>query len=779
MRSNSKVGFVFGVILAGFSSLGYGEQGGSTAVVEGQDYRKTAEELHVWGQSVAADDPGYMSPTSVLSPSDMLSINAATTEDLVKFEPSLVIRRRFIGDSNGTLGLRGSNMFQTSRSMVFADGVPLHYLLQSRWNGAPRWTMVSASEIEKVEVVYGPFSAEYSGNAMGGVVLIETAIPQALEIHSDVTYFNQSFDAYGFDDSVDGYKAFFSLGNKLGGLHYYFSLNHLDNESQPQTFRGASHSPDAGSDSVNGGVFGLDARESNGEPVSLLFYGDTGVVETRTDNAKFKIGYSTDDWDTLLNIAFEDRASENTGNSYIRDTSGQVLWAGADVVQDGQAFSFNSGRIGASALERESLSVGVRIKGQLNDDWKIEANINQFDILKDVSKSSRLHPLDPTFDNTGDVAEFDDSGWQTAELKFSGEDIIVDGLKFTAGFRHENYSLNERVYASDDYRAGATTNATSASGGKTSVNSVFTQANWQINRRWQGAMGLRYEHFRSYDGYYSDDDSQTSQLDVVNVPRSSHTKLSPKLSLGYVPHDTWLVRYSLAKAYRFPIAEELFSRFERLNSSSVSNPGLQPEKGLHHNLMFNKDNAYGYLRVNVFQETINDAIESQTDHVSGARTFVPIDEVETWGIEFIANQNGVLHEALDIRFNLTWLDAEIVDNRSAEGSNPTASLEGNTYPRMPKWRGNVLATYHLSEQWRVGGSVRYASDSYGRLENDDRVDNVYGAQDAYTRLALKTSYDLSEQFQLSFGIDNLTNDVDYVAHPWPGRTLYASFSFDY
>ena len=44
-------------------------------------------------------------------------------------------------------------MFQTSRSMVFADGVPLHYLLQSRWNGAPRWTMVSASEIAQVETL--------------------------------------------------------------------------------------------------------------------------------------------------------------------------------------------------------------------------------------------------------------------------------------------------------------------------------------------------------------------------------------------------------------------------------------------------------------------------------------------------------------------------------------------------------------------------------------------------------------------------------------------------
>ena len=125
------------------------------------------EEMRVWGERRSSDDSSFTSPNSILRPEDMRSINATTTEDLVKYEPSLVIRRRFIGDANGTLGIRGSNMFQTSRSMVFADGVPLHYFLQSRWNGAPRWTLVSASEIAQVEVLYGPFSAEYSGNAMG------------------------------------------------------------------------------------------------------------------------------------------------------------------------------------------------------------------------------------------------------------------------------------------------------------------------------------------------------------------------------------------------------------------------------------------------------------------------------------------------------------------------------------------------------------------------------------------------------------------------------------
>ena len=113
-------------------------------------------------QGTPVRQTNFNSPSSLLTQEDFVSINAATTEDLVNYEPSLVIRRRFIGDANGTMGkFAAQNMFQTSRSMVFADGVPLHYFLQTRWSGAPRWSLVSADEIAQIQVVYGPYSAEY------------------------------------------------------------------------------------------------------------------------------------------------------------------------------------------------------------------------------------------------------------------------------------------------------------------------------------------------------------------------------------------------------------------------------------------------------------------------------------------------------------------------------------------------------------------------------------------------------------------------------------------
>ena len=114
-------------------------------------------------------DTTVVSPTSRLTVEDIGRINVATTEDAISLEPSLIVRRRYIGDPNGVIGIRGANMFQTTRSMVFAYGLPLHYLLQTSFSGAPRWSLIAPDEIATAEVIYGPFSAEYSGNAMGGV----------------------------------------------------------------------------------------------------------------------------------------------------------------------------------------------------------------------------------------------------------------------------------------------------------------------------------------------------------------------------------------------------------------------------------------------------------------------------------------------------------------------------------------------------------------------------------------------------------------------------------
>ncbi len=191
--------------------------------------------------------------------------------------------------------------------------------------------------------------------------------------------------------------------------------------------------------------------------------------------------------------------------------------------------------------------------------------------------------------------------------------------------------------------------------------------------------------------------------------------------------------------------------------------------------MIDRNIEGGYLRVHLFSESVSDVIESQSTTMAGGisiRTFVPIDEVETAGVEFIVNQRGMIFDDLDVRFNVAYTDSEIVSNDA------DPSIEGNRYPRMPKWRANLLATYNITQRWNVGANLQYASDSFGRSENTDTANQVYGAQDGYTRIGLKTSWQINDAFSVGLGVDNLSNEIAYVAHPWPGRTWYGSLSHD-
>ena len=177
--------------------------------------------------------------------------------------------------------------------------------------------------------------------------------------------------------------------------------------------------------------------------------------------------------------------------------------------------------------------------------------------------------------------------------------------------------------------------------------------------------GLRYEDFESSEGYYDNDDINTAAFELAKLTKEGTNKASPKFSLGYRINDIWDVRYALAKAYRFPIVEELFSQYEAYNNISIANPGLKPEDGVHQNVTIERALTNGYFRINVFSETIGNVIESQSTIIDGGtslRTFIPIDEIKTNGAELIVNASDFGVNNFDLRFNATYTDAEITKN---------------------------------------------------------------------------------------------------------------------
>lgn len=273
-------------------------------------------------------------------------INTTTSEDTLRYSPSVLIRKRYMGNSNGTLGIRGSNSFQTAHSMVYGDGMPLHNPLRTSFSGAPRWSMVSPSEIETSEVLYGPFSAQYSGNSMGGVVNLITKMPDKFEAQVDAMGMFQTMHRSGRNDTLSGFKTFLSAGDRFDKFSIWGSYNHFENEAQPQTINAAAQTnllptlPNA----FRAGISPFLAQAAlpianGGENYQLataapaIAYGDIGTSQPITDLYKMKMGYDfTEDLQGRFTFAYENRQDTvDNPNSLLKNANGTTNWGGATV----------------------------------------------------------------------------------------------------------------------------------------------------------------------------------------------------------------------------------------------------------------------------------------------------------------------------------------------------------------------------------------------------------------------------------------------------------------
>src|SRR5262245_16903850 len=165
------------------------------------------------------------------------TVNATDSEDALKYLPSLNVRKRYVGDyDHAVLASRASGTSNSARSLVYADGILLSNLLGNGASFTPRWGMVTPEEIERVDVLYGPFSAAYPGNSVGAVVDYVTRMPERFEGHVRVTSFAQDFNVYRSDDTYTGYQGSASVGDRNGDWSWWVNYNHLDSDGQPLVF---------------------------------------------------------------------------------------------------------------------------------------------------------------------------------------------------------------------------------------------------------------------------------------------------------------------------------------------------------------------------------------------------------------------------------------------------------------------------------------------------------------------------------------------------------------
>lgn len=706
------------------------------------------------------------------------TINATDSEDALKYFPSLLVRKRYIGDYNhAVLSSRASGTSNSARSMVYADGILLSNYLGNGAAYTPRWGLVTPEEIERVDVLYGPFSAAYAGNSVGAIVDYVTQLPKQFEAHAKLTGFTQNFKLYGTDSNYGGTQASASLGNKNGDWSWFVNVNRTSSNSQPLVFvtRLVSQgtAPAANAQRVTGAVEGLN---NNNAPWLLL--GGSTQYKTTQDHAKVKLAYDfSPTVRASYTLGYWQNTSENRSQSYLRNAVGNVVYSG-NVNINGRGYALAASDFGVANESLEHVMHGLSVKSNTQGvfDWEVAASL--YNYSKDQARAATTVQPGSLTGGAGTLTDQNGTSWNTLALKGTWR---PDGIKgphiVDFGYQQDAYKLRIlRSNIAGNYLTDAPGTVANDVGGTSQLRSLYAQDAWSFAPKWKAVLGARVENWTANSGF-----TNFGAGNAANTAYASRSlnAISPKAALSYQWSSDTVLKASAGRAVRFPTVSELYGATATVNSRFINDPNLRPEKSWTTELSAEKDLGNGLLRLTFFTENTRDALYSQTtfDPVANANIsrVQNIGRIQTHGLEAAYNGNDVFAKGLDLSGSLTYADSRIKEN--AGFVTVPRDTVGKYQPRVPVWRATGLVSYRFDPQWTASLGVRFSGAQFSSLNNADVNGFAYQGVSRYFTADVRARYQLNKQVSMAVGIDNLNNYRYWNFHPYPQRTFITELKF--
>lgn len=704
------------------------------------------------------------------------AINAFNTEDLMKYAPNFFVRKRYAGDSNGVPGFRGTHSTQSARTLVMVDGFVVSNFLGNSFGFAPKWGVVGPGEVRQFDIVYGPYSARYAGNSMGGIVNISTREPEAAEAFASVQGFVQPYDEFATHDSYQGgsVEAGFGLKQKDGPWSVRVTGRFFRNTGQPMTFLGLSPVNDPGGTIVTGAIVDPEhARATTsgtgipGAPGSASnpYFAAQSPAKITQEQAKLKIGYDDGALTGQVLVAYwHNEDSQTAPDCYLRDAGGNVVCEGR-VVLGAQAYTAAGATF--SKTLRDEVLAGLKLAAPLGEDTTARLSASTYQILRSDGFTSSGYATGKA-NGAGTLAEQGPTGWWTGDLTLENK---TDTRELAMGFAANAYRTDQTRYNLRHWQSAA---------GKTFATRIFGRTRqfsaWAEARLLFDALnvtgGVRYDNWRAYRGGLARIGSGALEGRTISNDYSARTNVSvdPSLTFEYRLADGTSLQLSLATATRYPTVGELFQG--SLNGDGTFNvnsfdPNLRPERSRDANLLVSHDFARFKMTGSAFYQRVRDTIFAfagfnQNGVMTGS--FKNIALTRQYGFELIGEARDWPVDGVDIDLNGAWIDSRTLRNPS----NPLA--EGVQFPRIPRWRINGNLRYALSGKVVASFGMRYASrpntDMFGLQRGD-----TFGFTSELFALDARVNWNVNRALRVSAGVDNLTNDRAWVFHPYPQRTF--------
>lgn len=713
----------------------------------------------------AQDIKSSPSAINVITEEDIQGMTLFTIDEALG-KTAGVMDRRTKGFMETTPSLTIRGLSNARDTLVLVDGVPQN---DSR-NGQVNWTMIDSENVQQIEVVRGPFSSLYGGNAIGGVVNIFTKVPEE----------NSFSMKMGIGGPADGIapenfsdQALQGTLKILDSVALGANYRKRETDGYPTTHVNAS---DAVIDKLPEGVTGWVPYTTNVGGKSNLI-GDMGDNWFNDETYGLRLTYTPSD-DTRLNLSYA-----NSDSVYGYDQPHSLLRT-TEVTESGKVDSIPTYSnipmttwLNGALFARGGSTTQTNTGLNLSTSWdQINLHISAGHISKEtttiiagLTTANAGHaPINPVTFEGGDgrLAPATESTRKSIDVQLDmplGDNhTLVLGVAANEGdVTEERWSLSNWTDPTSKVFMSADTTA------KDQIRSFYVQDAWQLNDKFTAYIGARQDWWKMRGGE-SHSYTQAGGTGSITYDKVTDSPISPKISMVYKPSTNTSYRASLGKAFRAPNLYEFFGTANLGGNIYVGNPDLKPETlvswelGVDHSFQ-NNINAIA----TIYRSEIDDRIATQT--VDGISMPQNVAEAKIQGVEL--ELKGTWHYGLGWSANYTYTDSEVTQD-------PNPNVVGKALPHTPKNMYNLNLNWRQGD-WYITANHSYQSKRFTNVTNTDVVTHVPGSTDSFMLTDVKTTYFVSDNITASLGINNLFNEQYNQFYISPGRFWFAELRLSY
>ena len=685
--------------------------------------------------------------TTVVTKNELAVRNIPTLDRALELMAGVyVFRARGTADPLSRVMLRGFN--GGNRTLTLLDGMPLN----DAYTGDVTWTSLPTGEVERIEVVRGPFSSLYGGNAMGGVINVLTRVIDKRQL---------SLTAQG--GSLGTVQFGGHYGDRIGPVGLSVGYQRLQTDGY--TPREVVVTPAAAGTGTF--VTGVTATQSaTGTPAFIV--GSSGNNWYDQDAARIKAEWARGASTVLSAQYLFQRADHGYDGpeSYMRDASGGIVNTGAILFQDGNVqrrATVTPGTFLQGAGDDRSHLAGVTFHRTLGSGHMLRLSGGWYVQPESATRTPTAATATASGGPGTIAARNSKSQYVNAQDSWSvGRHLLSVGFDLRAERSH-----NQEFALPDWTNADARAAQTFSSFGRTRTVAAYLQDEVRLGDRVSLIAGARLDDWRTFDG----------SVNIFNVavppvqyePRST-SSVNGKASVAYRPAEAWTLRGSVGTAFRNPTVFELYRTF-RLSTGTLfaANPDLQPERLLAAEVGVARSwRAGSSLEVTYYRNAIDDLIYRKTDLTvdpSGRyRILVNAGQGTTDGLEVAVTER--LSASLLARGSYTFTDAVISRNPALP------ETEGKRVPNIPEHMASV-SLFYARDRWSGSVNGRYVSGTFGLDTNLDTTKGVPGSYSPFFVAGASAAFRAVKQVEFFVSADNLFDRQYYVFYLNPGRTLSA------